>query len=370
MRAEIESLHGAIALLHRIANLVRASLELEPTFYAVLTSVTAGVGLGMNRAMLFLVDDDAREVLRGRAAVGPADPDEADRVWKEIEATDHDLEALYAEGLRHLDKPGRLDGAVRALRVSARGDSPLALALRRGAPIVGEGTDDLGGLLDLKTCIAAPLRGRHVVRGVLYADNCFTGRRLAPIHQLVFGMVADHAGRAIESAEEYERLACEARTDALTGLRHHGALMTDLEDEIAEARAKGRALGLVMIDLDGFKPVNDELGHLAGDGLLAGVATRLRGAVREGDRVYRYGGDEFAVILPGLATAQATAAAERLRAALAGRTFTLAGAHEVTVKCSVGVADLGDATNAASLVALADAALLRAKSEGKDRVAR
>src|SRR5688500_18486219 len=103
------ALRRAIALLHEISNLVRAAQELEPTCYALLTGVTAGVGLGMNRAAIFLVDDTDGGALRGMAAVGPSDREEADRVWKSIEKDGPDLETLYEAGLIESAQPGRFD---------------------------------------------------------------------------------------------------------------------------------------------------------------------------------------------------------------------------------------------------------------------
>ena len=100
LEGENESLRAAILLLHRIANLVRTPVELEPTCYALLTGVTAGVGLGLNRAMLLLVDEEDRRRLKGVAAVGPADRQEADRVWRSIEAHAPDLETLHEAGDR------------------------------------------------------------------------------------------------------------------------------------------------------------------------------------------------------------------------------------------------------------------------------
>ena len=269
LHEENRSLRAAILLLHRIANLVASAPELEPTCYALLTGVTAGVGLGLNRAMLFVRDDEDRGLLRGFAAVGPADLTEADQVWRSIEAEDPDLRALYEAGLQQRTSPGELDRLVRQTTVPIDGDSPIALAMRR-AELVRDGSDDLGGLLHLPTCVAAPLRSHSTLHGVLVADNRYTGRTFT--HELVFGLLADHAGTALGAAHRFEHVAAQARTDALTGLGHHGALM----DHLDRAVATDAPLGLAMIDLDDFKAVNDTLGHLAGDALLAGVAAPKR----------------------------------------------------------------------------------------------
>ncbi len=373
LRREVASLRSAIALLHRIGNLVGGALELEPTCYAVLTAVTAGVGLGLNRAMLFLADPKERTMLRGVAAIGPADRDEADRVWRSIEADAPDLEALYESGLHHHKHPGKLDRRVRETTVDGAGATPVALAFRRAATVVGEGEDDLApggaGLFHAATAIAAPLRDPRGVSGVLYADNYFTGRALDPVVAQVFSMVADHAGRALANARRFEEVSGAARTDALTGLRHHGAFMTDLGREVAAAALHHRPLGLAMIDLDGFKQVNDRLGHLAGDALLAGLAARMRGVVRGGEGLYRYGGDEFAAIVPGADRAGTALVGARLRAAVSDQPFALGPEHQLHVTCSVGVASLSeDATDVTSLVDAADRAMFRAKAAGKDQV--
>ena len=368
LEGENDELRRAVSLLHRVAGLVRESLQFEPTCYAVLTGVTAGVGLGLNRAMLFFVDEEDREILRGAAAVGPTDAAEADRVLKSIESDAPDLQTLYEAGLRQRNSPGPLDRRVRTVRVGITGQSPVALALRRAALVHAAGDDDLDGLLHLPTALAAPLRGRHKVHGVLYADNRFTGRALDDVSKLVFALVADHAGRAIDSARQYERVAAQARTDALTGLGHHGTMMQAVTEGVSQAQAAAASLGLAMLDLDDFKQVNDRQGHLAGDALLAAVAARLRGEVRVGETPFRYGGEEFAVLLPGVDPQALVTVGERLRSVIGCRPFVVNPGKQLTVTCSVGLALLEPGDDAENLIAAADSALLLAKAQGKNRV--
>lgn len=363
---ENDALRRAVRTLHEIASLVRESLALEPTTYALLTGVTAGVGLGLNRAMLFFVDEQARELV-GAAAVGPDGRAEADRVWRSIEADAPDLLTLYEAGLRQRDKPGPLDRRVRLTRVSAEGATPVALALRRGRCVRSEGGDDAAGLFDLATGIAAPLRSRSRIEGVLYADNRFTGRRLDSIEELVFGLIADHAGRAIAHAKSYESLAERARTDSLTGLGHHGAMMEAVQEALAGKDAE-RTIGLAMLDLDDFKRVNDRLGHRAGDALLAGVARRLNAHVRSGETPFRYGGEEFAVLLPDIRRPSLGTIGERLRRTISERPFPVRADLALEVTCSIGLATRLVGSSAGSLIEAADAALLRAKAAGKNRV--
>jgi two-component system, cell cycle response regulator len=166
--------------------------------------------------------------------------------------------------------------------------------------------------------------------------------------------------------EANRRLARQALTDDLTGLanRRYGA--RQLEREVALGVRHGRLLALVHVDVDHFKAINDTHGHEAGDQVLAEVAHRLAGAVRGGDELARWGGDEFVAILPGTDKPGALRAAERLRAAAAVAPIQAAGtALDVTV--SVGWADWeGDTPD--DLLARADRALYRAKDTGRNQV--
>ena len=162
LREENAGLHRAIGLLHEISVLVRSAQELAPTCYALLTGVTAGVGLGMHRAAIFLGEPGGPLV--GMAGVGPSDEAEADRVWREIAAERPDLQTLYEAGLARRANPGRFDQRVKGLEVDPRGGSPIAMALRRGKLVHAEGEDDLDGLLHLPSVLAAPLRGQRPPR--------------------------------------------------------------------------------------------------------------------------------------------------------------------------------------------------------------
>lgn len=363
MRAEVAALERAIGMLHEISTLVRSAQELEPTLYALLTGVTAGVGLSMNRAAIFL---EQRGELRGVAGVGPLDRDEADRVWKAIEAEGPDLQTLYEAGLESRERAGPFDRMVRARSVDPRGSTAIALAFRRGKLVAGEG-DDLDGLLHLPTTLASPLRGEDRVRGVLVADRRFSAEPTDGVTQLLFDLLADSAGRAVEHAERFERLALEARTDPLTGLGSRRSFDERLEQLVGAALVDGPTVGLLLIDLDDFKRLNDTLGHPAGDAVLTEVGRRLLAALRPGEG-FRYGGEELAVLLSGVGREGLAKAAARVFDAITSGPFEAAGVP-VQIRCSIGGAVLpGRAETAPELVQTADDALLRAKREGKMRV--
>jgi diguanylate cyclase (GGDEF)-like protein len=177
-------------------------------------------------------------------------------------------------------------------------------------------------------------------------------------------LFASQASIALLNAEVHRAVATRAETDALTGLHNRGAFEEHFPALLADPRAQ--PLTLLMLDLDGFKAFNDGHGHPAGDALLREVARSISAAVRAGDRVYRHGGDEFAVLLPATAPAVGARVAERIRAAIA---MLDAGAG-TRVTASVGAAsNPDDATTRDGLVAAADAALYRAKESGGDCVA-
>lgn len=366
LRRENQALSRAIALLHEISNLVRAAQELEPTCYALLTGVTAGIGLGLNRAAIFLLEEEgSAALLRGVAAVGPADREEADRVWRSIEADGPDLETLREAGLAERASLGRFDLTVREMKVDPRGTSALALALRRGKLIVAEGSDDLG-IFHKPTVIAAPLRGRARIRGVLVADCPFTEQLPDAATRLVFDLLADHAGRAVENAEDFERIAREARTDVLTGLGSRRSLFPRLRELVLGALSDGPSVGLLLLDLDDFKKVNDTHGHLVGDAVLAEVGRRLSSTLRPGEG-FRYGGEELAVVLVGVTRDKLMKAAERVHAALTSRPFVVPNVPPLRVGVSIGAAIVpGRAEDAEGLCYAADVALMRAKNEGKN----
>lgn len=159
-----------------------------------------------------------------------------------------------------------------------------------------------------------------------------------------------------------------ATRDALTELPNRRHFIEAVDREIARAVRHGRPLAICLVDVDRFKPVNDRFGHIAGDGVLRQLAGILRRFARSEDMAARIGGEEFAVLLPETDVAAARAFAERLREAVATDTFTLDGeSHRLTI--SIGIAGLADGREERShLMKAADAALYRAKNEGRNRV--
>ncbi|HOX33385.1 MAG TPA: diguanylate cyclase [Spirochaetales bacterium] len=157
-------------------------------------------------------------------------------------------------------------------------------------------------------------------------------------------------------------------TDPLTGLYNKRYFASKLESEAAHARRIGRPLSLVFLDLDDFKAVNDGRGHPFGDLVLAALAAELREALRDSDVACRYGGEEFAVIMPGAGLAEAAAAGERIRARVASRGLPPGERRPQALTISLGAAELAEGEGSEGLLARADAAMYEAKRQGKNRV--
>ncbi|MCC7137065.1 MAG: GGDEF domain-containing protein [Planctomycetes bacterium] len=185
--------------------------------------------------------------------------------------------------------------------------------------------------------------------------------------------MARRAGRALAAARRLEQAETLSATDELTGLPNRRAFERALRRELERARRGGPPIAVAIVDVDRFKSLNDRFGHPVGDRVLAQVARRLVGALRETDLVCRWGGEEFAVLLTGLAglaPGEALAALERARLAVGGRPLALGpGLPSPIVTVSGGVALYGrDATEGSALVERADQALYAAKQAGRDRV--
>ncbi len=173
-------------------------------------------------------------------------------------------------------------------------------------------------------------------------------------------LFAGQASIALQNAETHRAVEVRAELDSLTGLRNHGAFQRELGEAIAAGDGSGFAV--LMMDLDSFKAFNDSHGHPAGDSLLRTIGGAIVGAIRDEDRAYRYGGDEFAVLLPGSSRPRALSIAGRIRSAVAAASAQETGPDGPSVTISVGIATFpGDGRAKDTLVRAADADLYRVK---------
>jgi diguanylate cyclase (GGDEF)-like protein len=185
-----------------------------------------------------------------------------------------------------------------------------------------------------------------------------TDEELAVLEEL-----AKHAGPAIENARQFHKARQLADLDALTGLHNRRYFHETLARECSRAHRYNRQLALVVLDIDDFKSINDRIGHLAGDAVLAAVAERVQSVIRSADVACRVGGDELAVILPESTLADAEQLYRRVQFAVASRPL---GPFE-RIHLSAGLAELNPEDDAKTLFERADEALYRAKGSGKGR---
>lgn len=175
--------------------------------------------------------------------------------------------------------------------------------------------------------------------------------------------LATRAGPAIENARRFREVRQLADLDALTGLHNRRYFHETLSREVARAQRYERRLALIVFDLDDFKAINDRIGHLAGDAVLARVAERVREVVRSADIPCRVGGDEFAIILPESTAEEADQLLERVQHSVSASPIPQAGVLTI----SAGIAELRPQDDATTFFQRADEALYRAKEGGKGR---
>jgi diguanylate cyclase (GGDEF)-like protein len=177
------------------------------------------------------------------------------------------------------------------------------------------------------------------------------------------------AAIAIENRYTHEELERRAYSDYLTGLANRRYFIEQAENELARTLRYNGKLSVLMLDIDHFKKVNDTYGHKVGDLVLKQLAEVCRSSLRDVDLVGRIGGEEFAVLLPETASAQAMEAAERLRAAFASAQVTVSSGPPLRFTSSFGVVSLSEKNiTIDTLLNRADQALYRAKEAGRNRV--
>ena len=248
-------------------------------------------------------------------------------------------------------------------------------ALRRGLPhrpagaVIDVPCDHLDAV-EQQTfdTLCLPLNTHGETFGLLYFEKRPELSNVPATPETYLTMLAENIGLALANLRLREQLRAMAMGDALTGLANRRQLDATVEQILAEAQQAREPISCLMVDLDHFKRVNDGFGHEAGDAVLRGVGAVLRGAVRDKELVFRYGGEEFLVLLPGLDAEQAAARAERVREAIGELCVNHEGVTLGAVSASVGVATAPTHCPTGRLLQTADAALLRAKTRGRNRV--
>jgi len=188
--------------------------------------------------------------------------------------------------------------------------------------------------------------------------------------QMLLQTLTDYAAIAIENARAVRRIQELSITDDCTGLYNARHLFTVLSDEVHRSERFGYQLGLIFFDIDYFKHVNDAYGHMVGSRLLGQVGQFLRESLRLVDAAFRYGGDEFAILLPQTSQAGTILVARRLMRGLHSRSWRPAANVALALTASIGIATYpADATNPKDIVQRSDEMMYAVKQSGRDNIA-
>jgi two-component system, cell cycle response regulator len=267
--------------------------------------------------------------------------------------------------LRGWQEPG-----AESLRAALIGEKPIDVeampqpSVLEGGPLL-ETVRDAG--VQPGRMLAVPIHGRASEGGVLLLPE--SERRFGDKDLEIARLVAAHAQAAIQNAERYHQAKERAFVDDVTGAYNARYLFTALDHEIRRAERYGTQLALLFLDIDRFKLVNDQHGHLVGSRTLRRLAEVLGQCIRQVDTLARYGGDEFTILLVDTSLESGIQIAERIRAAVARANFETRGSGSLQVTVSVGVAAFPmHGRGAEGLIDMADKAMYRSKSLGRDRV--
>lgn len=218
------------------------------------------------------------------------------------------------------------------------------------------------------SCIIAPLMSGDNILGVLnladkIGDNQFDEERDLP----PLTLLCDIIGSAMSNIRMYDEVHQQARSDSMTGLMNHRTFYRELAKEVGRSRRYGSNLSLVMVDLDNLKAINDTYGHRAGDAVLMHVAEQISHCIRGTDIAARYGGDEFAIVLPNTSLSDAVAMTQRLRRQVAEHPIRI-DQHDIDASVSIGMGQYQPEWTVEDFMNESDTALFEAKAAGKNQI--
>jgi diguanylate cyclase (GGDEF)-like protein len=216
-------------------------------------------------------------------------------------------------------------------------------------------------------CVIAPLICQDNVVGVLNLADKTDAEGFDCEDIALIGLFCQLLGASIGNIKMFEKIQHQASTDGLTGLANHRAFYEILEKELWRSRRYGGHISLIMVDIDNLKKINDAYGHRVGDRVIREISRKIKECIRQIDIAARYGGDEFAVILPNTSLADATVVAERMVDAVSNSPITWKK-EQLALSISVGLGRYDADTTPEDITNHSDEALYTAKQAGKNTV--
>lgn len=302
------------------------------------------------------------------AAEAAADVLDAGRAWIMVPPSSEEgaFELVAWAGFEPPDRQHRLcraDVGVVARAFDTRTAVLIGAQEHRGTQL-----SPLTSALSLGQLLAVPLHGGDGPLGVLVVTRDSHATPFGEEDLAVLGLLGDTITRILKTAGLIRELHLSSTTDSLTGLYNHGTFLEKLAQQVQHARETGAELSLVVLDMDGFKQINDTAGHWEGNRVLQALANALKASCRDADVIARCGGDEFAVILPGTGPEGATIMAERTARVM--RNATIRPGLRQPITASWGIASYRyDGSTDEALFRAADNRLYEAKGAGGNHMA-
>jgi len=234
-------------------------------------------------------------------------------------------------------------------------------------PIIRKSQRAFAGNYKTNNCAIVPLVCQDRVVGVLNLADKTEGDSFDCEDIALIELFSQLVGASIGNIKLFEKIQRQATTDGLTGLANHKTFYEILEKELWRSRRYGGQISLIMVDIDNLKKINDAYGHRAGDKVIREISRKVKECIRQIDTAARYGGDEFAVILPNTSLIDATVVAERMVDAVAHSPTTWKK-EQIALSISVGLGQYDADTNPEDITSRSDQALYTAKQAGKNTV--
>ncbi|RXI99852.1 sensor domain-containing diguanylate cyclase [Anaerobacillus alkaliphilus] len=356
---------------------MQQTLQLDKLLQIILISVTAGHGLGFNRAMIFLKSSDNNQ-LNGIMGIGPMNANEGFGTWERLAASNLKLLDLIKLNYDKESIDPELNALIKSISINLDNDNVLEKALREGVPYNVQAIDEKDfaqqlfyNYFQMQAFAIIPLLNQGNQIGVLIIDNIVNNQPITEDDIDSVIPLANQAAIAIEQANLYKQIEMMALNDNLTGLLNQRSFELYSNKYFTDSKEAQEPLSIIIFDIDSFKHYNDTNGHLLGNEVLTKLSQIVKSSVRDQDLAFRFGGEEFVVILPNTSEEKALLVGERIRENIEIAIFPNEELQPTgTLTVSVGVASTQNIEfeSILQLIEAADNALYKAKNAGKNRV--